>query len=153
MDVRKKIKYVGTKPGDKGSNMWYIKTTDEEFYSTWNLQVGKGIEELDLKEGDIVKLQFETNKKGYKNITAIEKEIDVLADAPEEKVTGLARTSEGLTLGPTFQQEKTADIHRQVAWKVAGQAWGWLDLEGKTEKERMKLLSGLAQTIEKILNE
>ena len=146
MEVRKKVKFVGTKPGDKGSTMWYVKTTDEEFYSTWDLQVGKAVEELDLKEGDVVKIQFVTNKKGYKNITAIDKEIDVMADVEEEIVPALSQSSDSKT------NEKTKDIHRQVAWKVAGEAWGWFDLVGKSDEERMKLMSGCAKTIEEILN-
>jgi len=145
MEVNKKIKFVGTKVNDKGSTMWYVKATDEEFYSTWDLQMGKKIEELDLKTDDIVKLQYEVNKAGYKTITAIEKEIQFVdEEVQEEKIPPQLAES---------PDEKTRDIHRQVAWKIAGSAYGWFDLDGRNQEERQKLLAGLASTIEEILNQ
>jgi len=164
MEVMKKIKFVGTKVGDQGSTMWYVKATDEEFYSTWDLQVGKRIEELDFKEGDIVKIQYATNKKGYKNITAIEKEIQVDKEVEGHAETYPTKIPPQMTKSPmqyttakdptweAREGEKTRDIHRQVAWKIAGSAWGWYDLTGLKNEDRQQFLIELAKTIEGILN-
>lgn len=145
MDVTKTLKQVGCKP-KVGKNWWWVNTTDGEIYSTFDSDVGKQIETF--KGGDVAHIHYQTNEKGFKNITAIEKEVDVLedtvADTEEDKIeTGLSESLD----------DKTRDIHRQVAWKIAGASWGWFDLVGKDDKERMKLLSGFAKTVEEILNQ
>lgn len=143
MKVIKTIKALGCKQkGTPPSNWWFVSTTDGEIYSSFNSNIGEIVE--GLAKGDTVNIEYQANEKGFKNISAIEKEIDVLAEeeSPEKIATALAESHD----------DKTLDIHRQVAWKIAGSAWGWFDLEGQTDSERMKKLAGFAKTVEEILN-
>jgi len=76
MKVEKKIKSVTSKTvGD--SIRWLVTTMDNEFYSTFDTNVGKKLEELNFQQGDTAEMEFITNKKGFKNITAIDKVIQV----------------------------------------------------------------------------
>jgi len=83
MKIEKKIKSVTSKTvGD--SIRWLVTTMDNEFYSTFNVDVGKKIEELNFQQGDTAEIEFITNKKGFKNVTAIDKVIQV--GEPEPKI-------------------------------------------------------------------
>jgi len=159
MDVTRKIKAVGMKMKDvKNKNTgeienkpwWYIWDFQEQWpYSTFDAKVGERIDEL--KTGDTAKIQYEV-QNNFKNITAVERVIQVNEEIQEEKIPPrLAQSLEERI--PAFSDEKTKDIHRQVAWKIAGSAYGWFDLDGRSQEERQKLLAGLASTIEEILNQ
>jgi len=107
--VEKKIKSVTSKAvGD--SIRWLVTTMDNDFYSTFDTNVGKKIEELNFQQGDTAEIEFITNKKGFKNITAIDKVIQINESEAKEEPPQIHVTDEDRLIEIEAARHDAAEI-------------------------------------------
>jgi len=143
--VTKKIQVIDIKPTQYGMKYAFM-STDEEWYSSFDKAIGKHLE--NLEEGDIVEVEYSVNKKGFQNFTTIkpvENDEEFQPESPEEEPEGVEKKAP--------RSDKTSDIHRQCAGKIAGMAFGSFDFKGMDNDARAKFFVIFWKTIEDRLNE